>query len=189
MLSLVDAMQAGSIPARPVIVISNVPDAPGLKAAAKRGVPTAVIDQKLIRPRRVHEQAIIELLMEHRVDLVCLAGYMRLLTARMVEAFPGRILNIHPSLLPSFPGLDAQRQALDYGVRLTGCTVHFVDEKTDHGPIVLQSAVPLETNDTEDSLSARILEHEHRLYPEAVKLFFEKRLDLDGRRIRVDASR
>jgi len=188
MLSLVDAMLADNIPARPVLVVSNVPEAPGLAAAAERGIPTAVIDHKLVRPRRAHEDAMIELLREHRVDLVCLAGYMRLLTARMVQAFPRRILNIHPSLLPAFPGLDAPRQALDYGVKLSGCTVHFVDEKTDHGPIVLQAAVPVESDDTEASLAARILEQEHRLYPEAVRLFFENRLDLEGRRIRLKAS-
>jgi phosphoribosylglycinamide formyltransferase-1 len=188
MLSLVDAMLAGDIPARPAVVVSNIPEAPGLAAAAERGIPTAVIDHKLVRPRRVHEDAMIELLREHRVDLVCLAGYMRLLTARMVEAFPRRILNIHPSLLPAFPGLDAPLQALNYGVKLSGCTVHFVDEKTDHGPIVLQAAVPVEADDTEASLAARILEQEHRLYPEAVRLFFENRLHMDGRRIRVKAS-
>lgn len=189
MLALVDAMLAGQIPARPAIVISNRPDAPGLAAAAARGVATAVVDQRLIRPRAAHEQAMIDLLREHRVDLVCLAGYMRLLTARMIQAFPGRILNIHPSLLPSFPGLDAQRQALEYGVKLSGCTVHFVDEQTDHGPIVLQAAVPLKSDDSDASLSARILEQEHRLYPEAVKFFFQNRLVLDGRRVRVDTAR
>jgi len=188
MLSLVDAMLSDNIPARPVVVVSNIPDAPGLAAAAERGIPTAVIDHKQVRPRRVHEDAMIDLLREHRVDLVCLAGYMRLLTSRMVEAFPRRILNIHPSLLPAFPGLDAAQQALEYGVKLSGCTVHFVDEKTDHGPIVLQAAVPVEADDTEHSLSARILEQEHRLYPEAVRLFFEKRLDLEGRRIRLKVS-
>ena len=132
-----------------------------------------------------HERQVIECLRKHRVDLVCLAGYMRLLSPLFVRAFPGRILNIHPSLLPAFPGLHAQEQALDHGVKTAGCTVHFVDEECDHGPIILQAPVPILEGDTEESLSARILEQEHRIYPEAVSLFFQGRLTIDGRVVKV----
>ncbi len=135
MVSLVQAMQDGRIAADPVIVISNVADAKGLERAAQMGVPTAVVDSKKVKPRAEHERRIIEVLQDHRVDLVCLAGYMRLLTPVMVAAFRQRIFNIHPSILPSFPGLHSQRQALDYGVKVSGCTVHVVDEECDHGPI------------------------------------------------------
>jgi phosphoribosylglycinamide formyltransferase-1 len=185
MVALLDAMGRKDVNADAVIVISNVPDAPGLDAAADRGIKTAVVDHRQIKPRAAHERRVIELLQEHRVDLVCLAGYMRLLTAAMVSAFPERILNIHPSLLPSFPGLDAQRQALEHGAKLSGCTVHFVDEQCDHGPIVLQAGVPVHEGDTEASLGARILEQEHRIYPEALALFFSGRLRIDGRRVRI----
>jgi len=184
MVALVEAMRAGRIAADPVVVLSNVPGAVGLERAAGWGIPTEVIDHKSVRPRDVHETAVVETLQHHRVDLVCLAGYMRLLTARMVGAFPGRILNIHPSLLPAFPGLHAQRQALEYGVKVAGCTVHFVDEECDHGPIAIQATVPVHEGDDEESLGARILEQEHRIYPEAVRLFFEGRLRIDGRHVR-----
>lgn len=185
MIALVDAMSRGEIPARAAVVVSNVPGAPGLAAAVERGVPTVVLDHREWKPRKAHEAAVIEVLREHRVDLVCLAGYMRLLTPAMVSAFRDRILNIHPSLLPAFPGLDAQRQALEHGAKVSGCTVHFVDEECDHGPIVLQVAVPVEENDTEQALAARILEHEHRAYVRAVRLYFEKRLRIEGRGVRV----
>ena len=184
MVALVEAMRAGLIDADPAVVLSNVPGAAGLERAAGWGIPTEVIDHKTVRPRAVHEQAVVESLQRHRVELVCLAGYMRLLTARMVEAFPNRILNIHPSLLPSFPGLHAQRQALQYGVKVAGCTVHFVDEQCDHGPIVIQAAVPVESGDDEEALGARILEQEHRIYVEAVRLFFAGRLRVEGRNVR-----
>jgi phosphoribosylglycinamide formyltransferase-1 len=131
---------------------------------------------------------VIELLRKHRVDLVCLAGYMRLLSPLLVEAYRNRIFNIHPSLLPSFPGLDAQQQALDHGAKVAGCTVHVVDEQCDHGPIILQAAVPVHDDDTADTLSARILEQEHRLYPEAVALYFQGRLKIEGRRLRIAAE-
>lgn len=185
MVALIEAMRAGTIPADPVIVCSNVPGAPGLQRAAELGVPTRVVDHKKVRPRRAHEQQVSAILHEHDVNLVCLAGYMRLLSPWMVAEFRNRILNIHPSLLPAFPGLDAQRQALEYGARVSGCTVHLVDEDCDHGPILLQAAVPIEPGDTVDTLSARILEQEHRLYPEAVRLFFSNRLRFDGRRVSV----
>jgi len=172
MVSLVEAMRRGDVPADPVVVLSNDPSAEGLARAAEFGIPTEVVDHRKIKPRAAHDQAVLDTLKKYDVDLVCLAGYMRLLTPVMVEGFRGRMLNIHPSLLPSFPGLDAQRQALQHGVKLAGCTVHFVDEKCDHGPIVLQAAVPVLEDDTESTLSRRILEQEHRLYPEAVTLFF-----------------
>jgi len=183
MLALLDAMLRGQIRAEPAVVLSNRPGAAGLALAKERGVPTAVVDQREVKPRAAHEERIVERLREHHVDLVCLAGYMRLLTPRMIGAFPGRILNIHPSLLPAFPGLHAQRQALEHGVKVSGCTVHLVDEECDHGPIVAQTSVPVLANDTEESLSARILEQEHRIYPEAVALFFERGLRVEGRRV------
>ena len=169
MLALNDAIEAGTIPhAEIAIVISDKPEAPGLQLAEERGLATRAIERRG-RTREEHEQAIISVLREHNVDLVCLAGYMRLLSPCFVEAFRMRVLNIHPSLLPSFPGLDAQRQALDHGVKVSGCTVHFVDETLDGGPIILQRAVPVLDDDTVKTLSARILEQEHQAYPEAVR--------------------
>jgi len=188
MVALLDAMEAGRIPAEPAVVLSNRPNAPGLETAAARGVPTEVLSHRKIRPREEHERQVIDRLNRHRVDLVCLAGYMRLLSPLMVQAFPGRILNVHPSILPAFPGLDAQAQALEHGVKLAGCSVHFVDEECDHGPIVLQASVPVLDGDTRESLSERILEQEHRIYPEAVALYFEGRLTIDGRRVRIAAE-
>jgi phosphoribosylglycinamide formyltransferase-1 len=188
MAALVDAMHDGRVAAVPAVVLSNVADAPGLVAAAARGVPTAVVTHRG-EPREGHENKVLERLRDHGVDWVCLAGYMRLLSARMVHSLRGRILNVHPSLLPAFPGLHAQRRALEHGVRFSGCTVHFVDEECDHGPIVLQAVVPVHDDDTEQSLSARILEQEHRVYPEAVRLYFEGRLHLEGRRVHIDPPR
>ena len=181
MVSLVEAMRSGRIGAEPAVVLSNVPGAEGLRRAVDLGIPTAVVDHKTVKPRRAHDAAVVDALLGYRVDLVCLAGYMRLLSPVMVEAFRNRMLNIHPSLLPAFPGLDAQRQALEYGVKIAGCTVHFVDEECDHGPILLQASVPVLAGDTENSLARRILEQEHRLYPKAVELFFAG-VRLDGRR-------
>ncbi len=187
MSALVRAMQAGAIPAEPALVLSNEAAAPGLGWAAEQGVPTSVVDHHALKPRRAHEERIVEILREKRVDLVCLAGYMRLLSSFMVAAFPARIFNVHPSLLPAFPGLHAQRQALEHGVKVSGCTVHVVDDQLDHGPIVLQATVPVLENDTEESLSARILEEEHRIYPQAVGLYFEQRLLIRGRRVHLAA--
>lgn len=170
MLALCDAVRDGRIPGAEIaIVISDKPGARGLELARERGIETVAIERRG-RNREEHEREIIAILGEQRVDLVCLAGYMRLLSPCFVEAFRGRILNIHPSLLPAFPGLDAQRQALDHGVKVSGCTVHFVDETLDGGPIIAQRVVPVIDGDTVDSLSARILEQEHQLYPEAVGL-------------------
>jgi phosphoribosylglycinamide formyltransferase-1 len=189
MSALIAAMQDGRIAADPAVVVTNVPGAGGLAHAERAGIPTVVLDHREIRPRRVHEQRVIEALQDHRVDLVCLAGYMRLLSPLIVAAFPGRILNIHPSLLPAFPGLHAQLQALEYGVGVAGCTVHFVDEECDHGPIILQASVPVKAGDTEESLSTRILEQEHLIYPRAVQMFFENQLSIEGRRVRVAMPR
>jgi phosphoribosylglycinamide formyltransferase-1 len=170
MLALSDAIREGVIPnAEIAVVVTDKRDAGGIELAKERGLATQVIERRG-RTREEHEREIISVLREHQVDLVCLAGYMRLLSPCFVEAFRDRILNIHPSLLPSFPGLDAQRQALQHGVKVSGCTVHFVDETLDGGPIVLQRAVPVFENDTVETLSTRILEQEHHLYPEAVAL-------------------
>ncbi len=168
MLALHDAIRAGKIPnAEIVVVVSDKADAAGLASAQERGIETLAVERKG-RKREDHEEEIIGIIRERRVDLVCLAGYMRLLSPCSIEAFRGRILNIHPSLLPSFPGLDAQRQALEHGVKFTGCTVHFVDETLDGGPIIAQRVVPVLPEDSVETLSARILEQEHQLYAEAV---------------------
>ena len=185
MAALLDAMRDGRVPADPAVVISNVPGAPGLARAAAAGVPTAVVDHTAITPREAHERAMIEVLRAHRTDIVCLAGYMRRLTPMLIGAFRGRVLNIHPALLPSFPGLDVQKAALEYGVKVSGCTVHLVDEVVDHGPIVLQATVPVLDDDTVETLTARILEQEHLLYPRALALLAAGRLTLEGRRVRV----
>lgn len=174
MLALSDAVREGTIPnAEIAIVISDKANARGLPLANERGIETQSIERRG-RTREEHEQEIIAVLREHQVDLVCLAGYMKLLSPCFIEAFRGRILNIHPSLLPSFPGLDAQRQALAHGVKVSGCTVHYVDETLDGGPIIMQRTVPVLNGDNEITLSARILEQEHKLYPEAVALVLQK---------------
>jgi phosphoribosylglycinamide formyltransferase-1 len=170
MLALSDAVAAGTIPnAEVAIVVSDKAGARGIELAKERGIETRVVDRRG-RNREEHEREIISVLQEHKVDLVCLAGYMRFLSPCFIEAFKHGILNIHPSLLPAFPGLDAQRQALEHGVKVSGCTVHFVDETLDGGPIIAQRAVPVLEDDTVETLSARILEEEHKLYPDAVVL-------------------
>jgi phosphoribosylglycinamide formyltransferase-1 len=184
MVALVNAAQAGRIPALPAVVIANVAGAPGLVAAQDLGIPTAVVDHLASANREEHDGKVLGVLTEHRADLVCLAGYMRLLSPLFIASYPGRILNIHPSLLPAFPGLHAQRQALEHGVKISGCTVHFVDEQLDHGPIVAQAAVPVQDGDDEDLLAARILEAEHRLYPEALRRYYMGHLAISGRRVR-----
>jgi phosphoribosylglycinamide formyltransferase 1 len=174
MQAILDAVRQGELDARVGIVVSNVAAAAGLARAKAVGIPTVVIDHKGFSTREAFDRAVVDELKKHEVDLVCLAGFMRLLSPVFVRAFPGRILNIHPSLLPSFPGLDAQRQALEHGVRVSGCTVHIVDEELDHGPIVLQTAVPVREDDTEELLSSRILEEEHRAYPKAIRLLLDR---------------
>lgn len=188
MAAIVEAMRAGRVAADPAVVVSNVPDAPALERARGWGIPTGVLDHRQIRPREAHERRVAEVLRAHGADLVCLAGYMRRLSPWLVREFSGRILNVHPALLPAFPGLDAQRQALEHGAKVAGCTVHFVDEELDHGPIVLQAAVPVLDDDTVETLSARILAEEHRIYPEAVHLFATHRLRIEGRRVRILAT-
>jgi phosphoribosylglycinamide formyltransferase-1 len=185
MVALVTAMKDGRVPAEPAVVISNVPGAPGLTTASEWGIPTAVLDHTAIRPREAHERAVIDVLANHRVDIVCLAGYMRRLSPVFVGAYSARILNVHPALLPSFPGLDAQKAAIDHGVKVAGCTVHLVDDEVDHGPIVLQATVPVEDDDTVATLSARILEQEHAIYPQALALLASGRLEIEGRRVRI----
>jgi phosphoribosylglycinamide formyltransferase-1 len=181
-VAISDSIAAGRIPnAEIAVVISNKPYVHGIQAAEERGLNAHVIQGKGLT-RAEHDAAIVACLREHKVDLVCLAGYMRLLTPAFLEAFPQRVLNIHPSLLPAFPGLDAQRQALEYGVQVSGCTVHFVDEHLDHGVIVLQRSVQVLLQDDEQSLSARILEQEHIAYSEAIRMVLSNEYEIRGRR-------
>jgi phosphoribosylglycinamide formyltransferase-1 len=181
--ALADSVTAGRIPDAEIsVVISNREDAPGLRRATERRIPARVIPSKGVE-REAYDRLVVAALNEARVDLVCLAGFMRLLSPYFVAAFRGRILNIHPSLLPSFPGLESQRQALDYGVKFSGCTVHFVDENLDAGPIVKQAIVSVEPGDTDESLAARILSEEHRIYTEAVRLVLSGKFRIEGRRV------
>ena len=181
-LAIADAIDAGKIPnAQIAVVISNIPDAPGLDAARVRGLNAIAIPANG-RKRAEHDAEIIARLRDHAVDLVCLAGYMRLLSPGFIQAFPQRILNIHPSLLPAFPGLDAQTQAFDYGVQVAGCTVHFVDEQLDHGVIILQRSIPVLSTDDAHSLAERILEQEHLAYAEAIARVLSGRFEIAGRR-------
>ncbi len=181
--ALADSIAAGRVPnAEIAMVISNRDGAPGIERAKSRGTATRVIPSKGLE-RETYDRQVVAVLNEQKVDLVCLAGYMRLLSPYFVTAFPNRILNIHPSLLPSFPGLESQRQALEYGVKFAGCTVHFVDENLDAGPIVLQAVVPVKDDDTEETLSLRILQEEHRIYSEAVRIVLEGRYKIEGRRV------
>jgi phosphoribosylglycinamide formyltransferase 1 len=182
-VALADSVAAGRIPdAEIAIVVSNREGAAGIDKAKDRGIPTRVIPSKGLE-REPYDRQVVAVLREHGVDLTCLAGYMRLLSPYFVASFPNRILNIHPSLLPSFPGLESQRQALEYGVKIAGCTVHFVDENLDAGPIVLQAAIPVHDADTEVTLSERILAEEHRIYSEAVRIVLEGKFKIAGRRV------
>jgi phosphoribosylglycinamide formyltransferase 1 len=182
--AIADQVAAGKIPAAIAVVISNRPDARGLDAARLRGLEAVSIPSRGL-DREVYDRMLLDELRRREVDLVCLAGFMRLLSAGFIRAFPNRILNIHPSLLPAFPGLDAQQQALEHGVKVTGCTVHFVDEYLDAGPIILQRAVAVEDHDTVETLSARILAEEHRAYSEAIRIVLSGRYSVDGRRVRL----
>ncbi len=181
--SIINAVNSGSLPATIAVVVSNKRDAPGLALAASAGIEPLFVNPKDHSGRTAYDQAIVDQLRHRRIDLVCLAGFMRLVGRPLLEAYPGRIVNIHPSLLPSFPGLDAQQQALDHGVRISGATVHFVTAGLDDGPILLQAAVPVLERDTVDTLSTRILEEEHRLYPEAIRLVLDGQWRIDGRRV------
>ncbi len=182
-LALHGAMSRGEIPAEVAVVISNVAEAPGLEKARSLRLPTVSIPHRLEPSRTAHEEKVLTALEHAQVEWICLAGYMRLLSAEFVGRFPQRILNIHPSLLPAFPGLGAQEQAVDWGVKVSGCTVHLVDEQLDHGPIVLQKAVPVRDDDNAISLSARILVEEHKAYPEALKRLLTERWRVAGRRV------
>jgi phosphoribosylglycinamide formyltransferase 1 len=180
--AIADHIERGDLVARIAVVVSNVSQAPGLEKARRRGLDAVYIDPRGIS-REEFDRRLISTLQQKQVDLVCLAGFMRLLSPVFIRSFPQRILNIHPSLLPAFPGLIAQKQALEYGVKFTGCTVHIVDEKLDAGPIILQATVPVLDDDNEDSLSARILVQEHQLYSKAIRLVLENRIKLNGRRV------
>ena len=182
-VAIADSIAAGRIPdARIVVVISNRADASGLEIARQRALNALAIPSKG-KPREEHDREVVAALLDNKVDLVCLAGYMRLLSPWFVQQFPSRILNIHPSLLPAFPGLEAQQQAFAYGVRVSGCTVHLVDEELDHGAIIVQKAVPVLDSDDEHTLAARILEQEHIAYTEAIKIMLEGKFEIVGRRM------
>ncbi|MFZ0037729.1 MAG: phosphoribosylglycinamide formyltransferase [Candidatus Acidiferrales bacterium] len=186
--ALAESAETGRIPnAEIAIVVSNREGAPGIDKAKSRGIPTQVIPSKGLE-REAYDRQVAAALQGAKVDLVCLAGYMRLLSPFFIAAYPGRILNIHPSLLPAFPGLEAQRQALEHGVKFAGCTVHFVDENLDAGPIVLQAGIPVHDDDTEETLSERILREEHRIYSEAVRIVLEGRYRVEGRRVLIQAE-
>jgi phosphoribosylglycinamide formyltransferase 1 len=183
-IAIADSIDAGRVAdARIGVVISNKPDAAGIAVARERGLPALVIPSRG-KTREEHDREIVSALHEHKVDLVCLAGYMRLLSPWFVRQFPRQILNIHPSLLPAFPGLEAHEQAFAYGVRVSGCTVHFVDEELDHGPIIVQKTVPVLDSDNEKTLAARILEQEHIAYTEAVNIVLQDNFEIVGRRLK-----
>jgi phosphoribosylglycinamide formyltransferase-1 len=182
-LALHGAMERGEIPAQIAVVISNVAEAAGLEKARALRLPTVCIPHRLEPSREAHEAKVLDALRHAGAEWVCLAGYMRLLSPTFVAEYPQRILNIHPALLPSFPGLDGQAQAVEYGVRVSGCTVHFVDEGLDSGPIIVQHVVPLKDGDTAESLSARILVEEHKAYPEALGALLSQRWNIVGRRV------
>jgi len=182
--SIIDGCESGKVPAEVVVVISNKEDAFGLVRAKKHNIPAVFLSHRG-RSRKEHDDEVSKVLDEHNVDLVCLAGYMRLCGPEFVKKYRSRLINIHPALLPSFPGIHGQRDAIEYGVKVSGCTVHFVDEETDHGPVIIQAAVPVLEDDDEKSLAKRIIKEEHRIYPEAVRLFAEGKLKIDGRRVRI----
>jgi phosphoribosylglycinamide formyltransferase-1 len=187
-LAIADAVNGGKLDAEIAVVISNRPEAPGIEAARSGGLHAVVLPSRGL-DREIYDRQLIAELEKSRVDLVCLAGYMRLLSGHFIRSFPMRILNIHPSLLPAFPGLDAQHQALDHGVKFSGCTVHFVDEGLDSGPIIKQAVVPVQDDDTAETLSERILKEEHRIYSEAIALVCAGRYRVEGRRVMEIPSR
>jgi phosphoribosylglycinamide formyltransferase-1 len=190
---VIDAIEAKRVNATIVAVISNKKDAVALERARKHGIKDLFVDPKPFAgqsdSREAYDRAILDVLQKHDVELVLLAGYMKIVTAVLVNAYANRMMNIHPSLLPSFPGLDVQKKAIDWGCKLTGCTVHFVTEGVDEGPIILQAAVPIVDQDTPETLAARILEQEHKIYARAVQLFAEERLRVDGRRVFIEAGK
>jgi phosphoribosylglycinamide formyltransferase-1 len=191
--AIIDAIEAGQVQATIVAVISNKKDAVALERARKHGLPDLFVDPKPFsgRPdsREAYDRILLEVLENHHVELVLLAGYMKIVTGLLVNAYANRMMNIHPSLLPSFPGLDVQKKAIDWGCKLAGCTVHFVTEGVDEGPIIMQAAVPILDDDTSETLAARILVQEHKIYPRAVQLFADGRLQVDGRRVFIDGAK
>lgn len=187
--AIIDASERGEIPARVGLVVSNKADAYGLVRARRHGIPAEVIDHRAFPDREAFDAKLVEVIRASGAVLVCLAGFMRVVTPVFLRAFPHRILNIHPALLPSFPGTHGPRQAVDYGVRFSGCTVHFLDEGVDTGPIVVQAVVPVYEDDTEETLAARILKEEHKIYPMAIRLFLEGRLTIAGRRVSARGTR
>ncbi len=180
-----DAIREGRINAELALVVSNRAEAPGLQTARERGLEALFLDPKAYPSKEAYDEAIVAELRKREIDLVCLAGYMKIVTPLFCQAFRHRIMNIHPALLPSFPGLHAQKQAVDYGVRYSGATVHFVSEEVDAGPIILQAVVPVYQDDTEETLANRILIFEHQIYPEAVRLYFEGKLEVRGRKVYI----
>ena len=183
--SIIEAIERGEIPGEIAVVIADKRDAYALERARAKGIPTVAVVYRDYAERADFERAMLDEMHAHGVTLVVLAGFMRILSPVFVHAYTGRILNIHPALLPSFPGAHAHRDALAYGVKVSGCTVHFVDEGMDSGPIILQASVPVMEDDTEETLAARVLEQEHRIFPEAIKLYVEDRLRTDGRRVHI----
>lgn len=184
--SIIDAIEAKELDAKIQLVLSNRADAYGLVRAKKHGIPIEVLDHKRFSSREDFDRAVVDILRAREVELVVLAGFMRLLSPVFVRAYSNRIMNIHPALLPAFPGLHVQKKAVEHGVRFSGCTVHFVNEECDEGPIIIQAVVPVFPEDTEDSLASRILEQEHRIYPRAIQLYSEGRLRIEGRKVFVD---
>jgi phosphoribosylglycinamide formyltransferase-1 len=184
--AIIDAIEAKKINAEIAVVISNVPGVAALDRAKKHGIKAVVVNVREFNDKSSYEKEMIAELEKNNVGLVCLAGYMKLISPEFVRHFKGKMMNIHPALLPAFPGLHVQRTALEHGVKVSGCTVHFVDEGCDTGPIIIQAAVPVLDDDTEETLSARILEQEHRIYPEAIKLFSEGKLKIEGRRVKIE---
>jgi len=183
--SIIDHIEKGSLPAKIVILVSNNPSAFALERAKKHGIPAAVIGQAGFANREDYDRKVVETLKAHGVELVVLAGFMRVLSPFFLRSFPMRVMNIHPALLPSFPGTHGQKQAFDYGVKFSGCSVHFADEGVDTGPIIIQAVVPVYDADTEETLSGRILREEHRIYPQAIRLYAEGKLRVEGRKVRV----
>ncbi|SEM32410.1 formyltetrahydrofolate-dependent phosphoribosylglycinamide formyltransferase [Syntrophus gentianae] len=183
--SIIDSIEQGRLDAEIKVVISNIHDAFALKRAQNHSIPTLVISHENFETREAFDEAIVRALKSNRIELVVMAGFMRIITHVLLDAYPGKIMNIHPALLPSFPGMHAQRQAVDYGAKFSGCTVHFVDSGVDSGPIIIQAVVPVLDDDTEETLSARILKEEHRIYPQAIQYFASGRIRLNNRRVMI----
>lgn len=186
--AIIDRCQDGSLAAEIVIVITNNPGVGALERAAKAGIQTLCINHRDFSRRDEFDEALVKVLLDAEVELVALAGFMRIISQTFIDAFPGRVINIHPALLPAFPGLHVQQQAIDYGARFSGCTVHFVDGGIDTGPIIIQAVVPILPDDTADTLAARILEQEHKVYPRAIQLIAEKRVRVDGRQVTIEPA-